>query len=69
MASRFRARSAGNNFMPDRTILTKRRAHDAANEQAAQIILANVEKYGGAGSAQVQWARLVVERLEKECRT
>jgi hypothetical protein len=51
------------------TILTKRRAHDAANEQAAQIILANVEKCGGEGSAQVQWARLVVERLEKECRT
>jgi hypothetical protein len=53
--------------MPDRTILTKRRAHDAANEQAARVILRHVEKYGGEGSAQVQWARLVLADQRKAC--
>jgi hypothetical protein len=57
--------------MPDRTILTKRRGHDAANEQAAAIILADVERARGEGSASVQWARLWRERnaevKEQQC--
>lgn len=49
------------------TILTKRRSHDAANERAAWIILGDVEKYGGEGSAQVQWARLAASHKSGTC--
>jgi hypothetical protein len=47
-------------------LLKKRRGHDAANEQAAAIILADVERAGGERSASVQWARLWRERNPKE---
>ena len=35
-----------------------------ANEQAANLILQNVQRYGGPGSLMVVWARLVLERLQ-----
>ena len=44
---------------------TAKRAADhyrAANDQAANLILENVQRYGGPGSLMVQWARLVLER-------
>jgi hypothetical protein len=47
------------------TILTKRRDSDRANDEAAAIILADVERAGGEGSASVQWARLYVARRER----
>ena len=34
----------------------------AANDQAANLILENVQRYGGPDSLMVQWARLVVAR-------
>ncbi len=36
------------------------------NEQAAKIILQDVEKHGGEGSGSVVWARLCLARIERE---
>lgn len=38
--------------------------YDAANPEAALVILADTAKYGGEGSHMVIWARLVIERSE-----
>ena len=39
-----------------------RRAYDDANETAARVILADVERYGGEGSLAVIWARLFLAK-------
>jgi len=39
-----------------------RDGHDRANLEAASVILADPERYGGEGSLLVRWARVVIER-------
>lgn len=39
-------------------------ACDAGNVQAAEIIAAHPERYGGPESGLVRWARLVIERAQ-----
>ncbi len=41
-------------------------AYSGANSEAAALILADVEGFGGADSLPVRWARLVVERQQPE---
>jgi hypothetical protein len=48
------------------SLLSKQRDSNRANEEAAAIILTDVERAGGEGSASVQWARLYVARRERE---
>ncbi len=43
-----------------------RNPHDKQNLQAAEIILTNVEKYGGEGAGVVLWARACLRRLREE---
>lgn len=40
--------------------------YDAQNRESAEIILADVEKYGGETSGAVRWARAFLARLERE---
>jgi hypothetical protein len=47
------------NFRPKRA----RARFDAANLQAAEVLLADVPKYGGEQSGAVQWAQAVMRRL------
>jgi hypothetical protein len=43
------------------------RAHfERQNAEAAGVILADIEKYGGEGSGAVQWARLCLARLQSD---
>lgn len=42
--------------------------YQADNARAATIILRDVERYGGAGSLMVRWARLIQERAAEERR-
>jgi hypothetical protein len=37
-----------------------------ANEESAQIILSDAERFGGEGSGAVRWARTFLERLNRE---
>lgn len=41
-------------------------AWDRENRLAAQIILADIERFGGEGSASVRWARAFRARVESE---
>lgn len=38
--------------------------YDQQNEQAANLILGNVERYGGPASLMVTWAMMLLERLQ-----
>lgn len=49
-----------------RTNLDRAREYEADNLEAAREILAAPDRYGGEGSAQVDWARTVVERHERK---
>ena len=40
--------------------------YDKQNLQVAEIILTNVEKYGGDGAGVVLWARACLRRLREE---
>ena len=40
--------------------------YDKQNLQAAEIILTNVETYGGQGAGVVLWARACLRRLREE---
>jgi PDZ domain-containing secreted protein len=44
-------------------------AHDAANRAAAEVILGDVEKYGGPSAGLVLWAQHIVQRLGEESPT
>jgi hypothetical protein len=46
-----------------RPSLSRRASHDASNSEAAEIILADVEKHGGPGGIAVLWARRFVARV------
>lgn len=43
-----------------------RNPYDKQNLQAAEIILTNVEKYGGEGAGVVLWAHSCLRRLREE---
>lgn len=45
----------------------QRRGFDNQNRESAEIILDDVETYGGEQSAIVQWARAVVGKAEASC--
>ncbi len=40
--------------------------HTLANREAAELILRDIERYGGPGSGLVLWAKAVLERGEQE---
>jgi hypothetical protein len=40
--------------------------YDKQNLQAAEIILTNIEKYGGEGAGLVLWARAFLRRIREE---
>lgn len=44
------------------TFAEKMLALDRANQQAAELIIAEPHLHGGLGSLEVQWARAVLER-------
>jgi hypothetical protein len=41
-----------------------RNPYAQANLEAARVILADIERYGGESAGLVQWARLIVKRTE-----
>ena len=43
-----------------------RNPYDKQNLQVAEIVLTNVEKYGGEGAGVVLWARACLRRLREE---
>ena len=38
--------------------------HAEANRECAEVILADVERYGGEGGGLVEWARTVLQKAE-----
>lgn len=44
------------------TVSRARIGYQKANEEAAEIVLANIAIYGGEQAGLVQWARLVIEK-------
>jgi hypothetical protein len=43
----------------------KAETYEAANRECAEIVLADVAKYGGEGALLVQWARTILQREAK----
>jgi len=52
--------------MKKTSVGTARRRFDETNRHAAEIILADPDRYGGSESLAVQWARLVLVRAKPE---
>jgi hypothetical protein len=52
-------------FLPAsrQTLTLKSDRYDSGNLASAELILADVDRWGGESAALVVWARLVVERL------
>lgn len=42
----------------------KSQSHDAANREAAEVVLADPEHYGGESAALVEWARRVMRKVQ-----
>ena len=52
-------------FLPSsrQTLTLKSDKYDSGNLASAQLILADVDRWGGEDAALVMWARAVIERL------
>ncbi len=53
---------------PEKTIKRQMNDFDRGNLESANLILGDVEKYGGEASGLVVWARMATKRIETERR-